>query len=174
MTKTRRKAREDAAHDDEEGSSHAGATTSLPVPVPEDIDLDYLSELLPNIPNLSLVTADAVAVLYKLVVGQNAELDNLRRDVDTLNAEVERRDVELDQALQDKETFSQEMGESMDSVQSDLQQVKQERDKLGLAVHIHKLLPRDSCICVFSWGQQCPQSPNIFVVDVSILVKLSS
>ncbi|KAJ2925786.1 hypothetical protein H1R20_g11316, partial [Candolleomyces eurysporus] len=131
MTKTRRKAREDAAHEEEEGPSHAGAATSLPVPVPDDIDLDHLSELLPNIPNLSLVTADAVAVLYKLVVGQNEELDSLRRDVDTLNAEVERKDVELDQALQDKETLSQEMGESVDSVQSELQQVKQERDKLA-------------------------------------------
>ena len=154
MTKTRKKAREDAAHDAEMAeagpSSQQSSNPTLQVPVPEDIDLDYLSEILPNIPDFSRVTSDAVAVLYKLVVGLNTDLDGLRRDVDELQAEVEKKDVELDQALQDKESLSKDLEDNVESVHSELEQVKQERDKLG-SYHSYafSLNANSSCSRVF-------------------------
>ncbi|KAF6755929.1 hypothetical protein DFP72DRAFT_895626 [Ephemerocybe angulata] len=118
MTKTRKRAREESAQDAAEaGSQNAEAATAgwLQVPVPDDIDHEYLSELLPNIPDLSRVTPDAVAALYKLVVGLNTDLDGLRRE------EGERKDVELDQALQDKESIAKEFEESMEKVHAELE-----------------------------------------------------
>ena len=176
MTKTRRKAREDAAHDDEEGPSHAGATTSLPVPVPEDIDLDYLSEILPNIPDFSRVNSDVVAVLYKLVVGLNTDLDGLRREVDELQGEVERKDVELDQALQDKESLSKDLEGNVESVHSELEQLKQEREKLG-SCHSYAapLKVSSSCLRVFvtafSGRERWSQVKSVTIVQLASFVE---
>ncbi|KAF5340774.1 hypothetical protein D9611_007504 [Ephemerocybe angulata] len=134
MTKTRKRAREESAQDAAEaGSQNAEAATAgwLQVPVPDDIDHEYLSELLPNIPDLSRVTPDAVAALYKLVVGLNTDLDGLRREVEELHAEGERKDVELDQALQDKESIAKEFEESMENVHAELESVKREKERLA-------------------------------------------
>lgn len=147
MTKTRRKAREEADADSDyadEGPSHS--TDSLHIPIPIDVDLELLSELLPTIPDFSNITPDTVAVLYKLVLGQNLDLDYLRRELDGLKGEIERKDVELDQALQDKEGLSKELEESEESVHSELAQVRQERQTLGLTCPIHNSqLNRSSC-----------------------------
>jgi len=121
----------------EDGSSHT--TNTLSVPLSNDIDIDFLTELLPNIPDLLNVTPDAVAVLYKLVLAQNSDLDNMRREVDELNGEVEKRDVELDQALQDKERLAKDLEQSVESVHSELAKVKQERQILGSTCIVHCL-----------------------------------
>lgn len=157
MTKTRKRAREDAAQDvhDNGASSQIpdNTNTTLPVVVPDDIDLDYLSELLPNIPDPSRVSPDAVAALYKLVLGLSADMDGLRREVDELNSEVGRKDVELDQALQDKESLSKDLEESVESVHSELEQVKSERERLGSLppLFIHTFEPIHSYNCPFSF-----------------------
>lgn len=47
---------------------------------------------------------DAVLSLYRFVVFQVVDLDGALRDLDQSCAEVERKDIELDQALQDRES----------------------------------------------------------------------
>ena len=50
-------------------------------------------------------------------------------------AEIQRKDVELDQALQDRETATSELESTLETVQKELAQVKEERDTLGASCH---------------------------------------
>jgi nucleoprotein TPR len=47
---------------------------------------------------------DAVLSLYRFVVSQAVDLDGSLRDLEVSRAEVERKEIELDQALQDRES----------------------------------------------------------------------
>ena len=74
----------------------------------------------------------SILALYRLVVDQAADLESKQQTADEARAEVEKRDVELDQALQDKETLSNDMDGQIQSLQDELKELKQERDKLSL------------------------------------------
>ncbi|KAF8887179.1 hypothetical protein BD779DRAFT_1672932 [Infundibulicybe gibba] len=130
MMKTRRKSKAAAAaavEDEHEAGGHIDAVFN--VNIPEDIDTDVLSSLLPEA-NFTSPTPEVILGLYKLILGQVADLDASQRDLDESRAEAEKKDVELDQALQDRETLAKEMESSLEAVQEDLRQVKQERDQL--------------------------------------------
>jgi nucleoprotein TPR len=45
---------------------------------------------------------------------------------------VEKKDVELDQALQDRETMSNDLEQSLESFRAELHKVKQERDPYSI------------------------------------------
>ncbi|KAL0058021.1 Protein mlp1 [Marasmius tenuissimus] len=103
---------------------------SFTVPLPEDLDLDSLSNVLPDDFDIHSPTPEAVAVLYELLVSQSSNLDATQRDLDEARAESEKKEVELDQALQDRETQSKDLETQLESVQEELKQVKKERDQL--------------------------------------------
>ncbi|KAF8967178.1 hypothetical protein BDZ97DRAFT_1917117 [Flammula alnicola] len=124
MMKTRRKSKPAAAEAEADEASH-----TLTVTIPEDIDEDTLSSVVPEI-NLTSITSEDVLTLYRMLVTQAVNLDATERERDESRAELERKDVELDQALQDKESSAKELEESAESVHEELKQVKQERDQL--------------------------------------------
>ncbi len=117
-TKTRRKSKAAAADD-----------TQITLTVPEDIDLDVLSSLLPDM-SLETPSVDTILALYRLVLDQVADIDTKQQDLDEARAEGEKKDVELDQALQDRETLTSDLDTQIHSLQDELKQVKQERDAL--------------------------------------------
>ena len=96
----------------------------------EDIDEDALSKLLPEI-NLASLSSDDILSIYRLLLSQLTSLDSAQRERDEARADTERKDIELDQALQDKESLSNDFETSVESFHKDLQQMKQERDQLG-------------------------------------------
>ena len=123
MTTTRRKSKAAADPDTE-------PTRPLTVTLPADIDEDTLSSLLPET-NLTSISSEDVIALFRLVVSQVLSLDNSERERDDARAELERKDIEPDQVLQDKEGLSKDLEASVEAAIEELNLVKQERDQLG-------------------------------------------
>lgn len=105
------------------------ADATLTITIPDDVDAEVLSGLLPEFA-ADAPSAEQVVNLYRLVIAQAEELDAKQQTIDETQAEVAKKDVELDQALQDKETQSQELDALIQSLQDELKDVKNERDKL--------------------------------------------
>ena len=103
------------------------------VPVPNDLDLDYLSRLLPDF-SFETPSPDSVLSLYRFVVSQAVDLDGALRDLEESRAEVERKDIELDQALQDRESSVSSLETQVKSLQEELAKVKEERNTFGMSV----------------------------------------
>ena len=99
------------------------------VSIPDDLDLEYLSRLLPDV-SYESPSQDAILSLYRLIVTQAGDLDGALRDLEESRAENERKDVELDQALQDRESSVSSLDVQVKALQEELVRVKQERDTL--------------------------------------------
>ncbi|KAI6139407.1 hypothetical protein BKA82DRAFT_25515 [Pisolithus tinctorius] len=111
----------------EEMSVSAGGRLSIPIPV--DVDVEALSNLIPEV-SFTNPTPDTIVSIYRLLLAQVAETDATHRDVEELRAEVERKDIELDQAVQDGESKSKDLESSLESAQTQLNALKTERDEL--------------------------------------------
>lgn len=103
---------------------------SIEITLSDDLDEDALSKLIPEI-NLTSLSSDDILLIYQLLLSQLTSLDSAHQERDEARAESERKDIELDQALQDKESLTNDLEASVESVNKELQQVKQERDQLG-------------------------------------------
>lgn len=137
MTKTRRqskaKAAAQAAEAESQPSSPLPSQPSFTLDIPDDIDTEVLSLLLPEA-DLETPSKDAILALYRLVAVQAQEAENTQREVESLKADIERRDIELDQAVQDKETAVSDLESTLEKVREDLKQAKQEKDEIGTFV----------------------------------------
>lgn len=100
------------------------------VPLPDDLDVEYLNSTLPDV-DLSRPSAEDVLALYQLVLGQAEEFDATQRQLEEAHALIEKKDVELDQVLQDREAIVGEAHRELEKVHDELKQIKQERDELG-------------------------------------------
>ncbi|KAG6916321.1 hypothetical protein DXG01_007371 [Tephrocybe rancida] len=127
MTKTRRQAHDAAAAGNAGEQSHPD---ELSLSLPDDVDFEALSELLPDT-NITSPSSDTIISLYRLILAQALEGRSIALELDEARAEVDKKEVELDQALQDKETASRDLEETLESVQNELSQIKQERDQLA-------------------------------------------
>ncbi|KAF9651639.1 hypothetical protein BDM02DRAFT_3184386 [Thelephora ganbajun] len=139
MTSTRRKtkaAAAAAAAQQEAASSQdtpsALTSTAFTVSLPSDIDLDALSALIPGEP-LETPTEDTVLHLYRTLLAHVTQLDATAREVEELRAEAEKKEVELDQAYQDRENDKKEAANLADNLQKELKSIKAERDELATA-----------------------------------------
>lgn len=97
--------------------------------IPEDIDLDVLSTLLPDT-RLDTPSPDTIIALYRILVLQASEVEATQRTLEETQAELGRKDVELDQALQDRESVTKEFEALSESLQSELRQLKQEKQEI--------------------------------------------
>ena len=113
-----------------EGSTAGSFRAEFSVPIPEDLDIGYLSRLLPDF-SFETPSPDAVLSLYRFVVSQAVDLDAALRDLEESRAEAERKDVELDQAYQDRESSVSSLEAQVKSFQEELAKVKEERNTLG-------------------------------------------
>jgi nucleoprotein TPR len=132
MTKTRqqRKAEGDASQPDEHFS----------ISVPDDVDTTTLSTLLPDT-NITSPSAECIISIYRLLLGQRLELETSQQESENVQAEVQRKDIELDQALQDRETGMKETELQVEAAQSELKKVKSERDELGTSFRLSSRVP---------------------------------
>ncbi|PIL22755.1 transporter [Ganoderma sinense ZZ0214-1] len=130
--KTRRKSKiTPAASQEEAEPPAAGSSAPFTVTIPDDLDLDYLSSLLPEVVDLTNPSPETISSLYRLLVGQAADAETSQRELEEAQAEIQRKDVELDQALQDRETATSELQSTTEAVQKELEQVKQEKETLA-------------------------------------------
>ena len=142
MVKTRRKSKAAAAaaaeHEHETASTQGTEDLSLSapflVPIPSDLDIDTLSHILPDV-SFSKPDPETVLAVYRLLLAQVADQDDTRRDLEELRAEADRKDIELDQAIQDGETKTKDLEDSLDTLQKEVAVIKEERDQLGACPH---------------------------------------
>ncbi|KAG6891509.1 hypothetical protein C0992_005042 [Termitomyces sp. T32_za158] len=125
MPQTRRQ-----AHEAEHADGAHSRPDALSLSLPEDVDLEALSELLPDT-NITSPTSDIIISVYRLLIAQALEGRSIALELDEARAEIDKKEVELDQALQDKETASRDFEEALEGVQNELKEVRQERDQLG-------------------------------------------
>lgn len=105
----------------------------LSVTLPDDIDYNTLSSLLPEVA-LTAPTGETIVSLYRFVLAQVAATDVAQREVEEVHAQMERKDIELDQALQDKESAVAETESALESMREELTTVKQENSELGTCI----------------------------------------
>lgn len=131
MVGTRRTSKFPSNTEDEGGPSTTedSHNSSFTVPIPEDFDIEAFTSLIPDF-DIHSPSPESLVNLYQLLLEQSGAIDAAQRDVDELRAESERKDVELDQALQDREQSSKDMEQQVERLQEELTQVKQERDHL--------------------------------------------
>ena len=138
MTLTRRKSKAAAAAaaaQQETASSQeplsASTSAAFTISLPPDIDLDALSALIPGEP-LEIPNEDTVLHLYRTLLAHVTQLDATTHEVEELRAEAEKKEVELDQAYQDRENDKKELENLTDNLRKELKTVKSERDELGM------------------------------------------
>lgn len=165
MVGTRRKSKAAAAaatqHDYDGASTQGTDEFNHPqlfsIPLPVDIDVETLSSLIPEV-SFATPTPETIVSVYRLLLAQVAETNATQRDLEEARAEVERREVELDQAYQDAENKTKSLETSLENVQSQLTVTKQEKEQLGRycsAVNAFKAyIPRS---CIKKW----PRSTDI-------------
>ncbi|KAI5123451.1 hypothetical protein M0805_008822 [Coniferiporia weirii] len=107
------------------------STASFTVgPLLSDVDIGVLSNFFPDA-SFETPTPELIVQCYKLILNQGERLDVSAREIEEMRAEEERKDVEFDQALQDRENAVKELETSVDSVQNELNLAKAERDELA-------------------------------------------
>ncbi|KAH7885445.1 hypothetical protein F5I97DRAFT_1885511 [Phlebopus sp. FC_14] len=136
MVKTRRKSKAAAAAAAAAEQDHDAVSTqgtedlsAFSVPIPFDIDIDALSNIIPEA-SFSNPTSDTIVAVYRVLLAQAAENGATQRDLDETRAEVERKEIELDQAFQDSETKTKDLENSLETVQNELGAIKNERNQL--------------------------------------------
>ncbi|KAF9242663.1 hypothetical protein BU15DRAFT_72775 [Melanogaster broomeanus] len=148
MVKTRRKSKAAAAaaaaaaEQDQETASTQGtedismsapaSSASFHVPIPTDLDIDALSNILPEV-SFSKPDPETILGIYRILLAQVAENDAMQRDLEEARAEVDRKEIELDQAIQDGETKTKDLENSLEAVQKELNTIKVERDQLAVS-----------------------------------------
>jgi nucleoprotein TPR len=155
--KTRRKSKTSAAAavelEPEAGSSQLTEDISpfdtFNITLPDDLDFDTLGTILPDV-SLTSPSADAIILLYKAVLAQASQIEATQRELEDARAEAERKDIELDQALQDRESLTKDLDGSLEKVQAELNQVRQARDDIGTRARMHNMTSsnRSCLLCV--------------------------
>lgn len=130
---TRSKKGKAAAAADSSAENLHQPPTSLSIPtLPDDIDIDVLQGIIsPEMGDLHAPSVEFVLTLYRIVHEQSGIEQRLEGDLDETKAELERKDVELDQALQDKEVLANEHEKVVESLHKQVDLLKKERDELG-------------------------------------------
>jgi nucleoprotein TPR len=134
--KTRRKskvqaeAEAEAASQSTEDTSHA----TLAVALPDDLDLELLAQCAPEVDDWSNLTADTVLKVYSAFLTYAKEHDSIQENLERTTAELEKKDVELDQALQDRESASNEFEVTLETTKVELDKTKQQCEQLGTCI----------------------------------------
>lgn len=115
--------------DDTEAAHHA-ATHVLAIQLPSELDLSELSKLIPE-SSITAPDADAVLHLYNLLLSHSSELEQVKIDYEEAKAENLKKEVELDQAIQDREVLQRESDEAVAEKAREIERLKAERNTLG-------------------------------------------
>lgn len=157
-TRRKSKAKVAVASQPEAESSQGDATALLSFILPADIDVEALSNLLPG-ESLESPTQESLEKIYRTLLDQALQLDATTRQAEELAAEIEKKDVEVDQAYQDKENDKKEFESSVENVANELKAVKDERDELGM----YRLCSLGAP-CLFDYSDSKGCYPNAVII----------
>jgi nucleoprotein TPR len=158
MTSTRRKTKAAAAAAAVQQEAASARETSSPstsptfsLSLPSDIDVDALNALIPG-ESLDTPSEHAVLRLYRTLLAHATQVDATTREVEALRAEAEKKEVELDQAYQDRENDKRELENRINGLRKELRTVTTGRDELSMCSQGQVLIaiPLTSC-------GQCPR-----------------
>lgn len=107
------------------------SSTALAISLPEDIDVAAIQTLVPDF-NIFKPTSESIIVLYRVLTQQASTLDEVLQDRDATRAEVQRLEVELDQAIQDQDVQSSQLRNDLEGVRSELVEVRRQKEQSGL------------------------------------------
>ena len=103
---------------------------SIHISIPHNISLESLSTLVPEA-SLDAPTPETILHIYKLILAQAADLAGATSELEEARAQIVRKDVELDQALQDKEAAVSELEKSVETTRNELILAAQQRDEFN-------------------------------------------
>lgn len=115
--------------------SAPASSASFLVPIPPDLDIDTLSHILPDV-SFAKPDPETVLAVYRLLLAQVSDQDDTRRDMEELRAAVERKEIELDQAIQDGETKTKDHEDALETLQKEVSAIKEERNQFGAWPHM--------------------------------------
>ena len=121
--------------DSSQTAEEVAQNLSFQLAIPADLDLDALSSLIGDDASLTEITTESVITLYRTLLAQVSRVDSVQRDLEEARADAERKDIELDQALQDRETTSKDVEVALEAAHNEATRAKQERDEVGLYIH---------------------------------------
>ena len=137
---SRRKTRKAAAAETDAEPENALQETGTPPPqgilpftigpLLSDIDVHSLSEYFPDA-SLEAPTPELIIACYKVIMEQKDKLADYVEEIDNLKADADRKDVELDQALQDRERVSKELEDAVVGMQTELKSATEEKEQIG-------------------------------------------
>lgn len=103
---------------------------SIHISIPQDIPLEPLSTLIPEA-SLDSPTAETIIHIYKFILAQAADLAGVTSELEEARAQIVRKDVELDQAFQDKESAVSELEKAVETTRNELKLSAQQREELS-------------------------------------------
>jgi nucleoprotein TPR len=129
--KTRRKSYQDTAEGETTSSQVAEETEESTLSISPDFDVDYLAQNFPHIEDWTRPSAASISQVYTALAEILKERDVAQENAERLQAELEKKEIELDQTLQDRENETKELEASLESAKNDLNTALKERDQLG-------------------------------------------
>jgi hypothetical protein len=137
--KTRRKSYQDV-EGEATSSQVAEEREESILSISPDFDIDYLTQHFPHIEDWTRPSAATISQVYTTLVEILKERDVAQESTERLQAELERKEVELDQSLQDRENETKELEASLESAKNERGAALEERDQLGALCFV--LLPQ--------------------------------
>jgi nucleoprotein TPR len=116
-----------------QATNNADVPSTITVALPDDFDYDLFANLIPDVEDWANPSSETILRVYFALVAQTKDYDSAQEAVERLQGDLEKKDVELDQALQDRETTSRELETALEETRGELEQARKERDELGMA-----------------------------------------
>jgi hypothetical protein len=96
-------------------------TAHLVITLPDDLEPSTLDSLTGSITDWTSPTPETILSLYRLVVSQKVEFDNALQDWEQ---RLQQKDADLEQALQDQETYRRESTEGIELLRMEVERLK--------------------------------------------------
>lgn len=113
-----------------EAAEAGGSTMELELELPSDIDVDQLEELLPDV-SPSKLTPDAAVQLYKFILDQARAINDLGVQLEQSQSESLKKEIELDQTLQDHDMRFKELDDALSSRSAEVERLNKEYEAIG-------------------------------------------
>jgi hypothetical protein len=130
------KTRRSKGGDDEHPPDGDAATTTLTLALPSDIDPTQLADIIPDI-SLDNPSSEDVVSIYKLVLKQAADLDELSSQLEQANESSHRKDIELDQLLQERDVQMKDIESTLTTNTSEVDKLRAELKAKGMFTLCH-------------------------------------
>jgi TolA-binding protein len=118
--KTRRSKGNETVHDE---------VQTIEVELPSDFDVDQLAEMFPNV-QLRQPNSQTIAMVYKSLLEQSHSIHTLNLQIEEMRSENMRKEIELDQTLQEHDVRFKELEQNLSLKSSEVDSMKRQNEEL--------------------------------------------